>query len=540
MSIESTCSILTSADQNDIVALFKAIEKNPEGIKVDEKSKVVNLLLTQLEKGIWAEQTMTLGLQALKLLGRSIQGSEALFSEKGTLKLLKITGLDDINSFQDTAPTHEGLKCLANCILLDEKTKTYLENNNGVATCGRILQTRSQLSMESQFLICRILFFMTVNRSDIILQLMDYDIAESTEKVLVENVKKIKNNKSIDPCAPINPINVVNETLKLLFNMILGHGRQQQHQQEPTITAPEYFRKCLLPILEIIFLIPPPQPLPLSPPHSHAIHALMQYPCSVIVQIWREYKNEIFQSPDLTAEQGRVFVATKMTELLQNSLMYLIPNDEPDELPPPDRQHYNIDAILSPLILVIRNLAHGDPNLRPLIADNLLPQQSDRMVPVNQGKGLPAYLIRLMTSAMLPQTKDAVCETMFVLCDEDATQFTQKVGYGNAIGYLVNKGIAMEPPQEHQQDNIEENEDSENSIINPITGQYVAAERDQGPALADMTDEEKEREAEKLFVLFERLKKTGIIDVENPIAKAMREGGGESKTGIRELDSDEE
>ena len=72
----------------------------------------------------------------------------------------------------------------------------------------------------------------------------------------------------------------------------------------------------------------------------------------------------------------------------------------------------------------------------------------------------------------------------------------------------------MEPPKDSN---------SGNDNITPITGQYRSAE-DTGPSLADMTDEEKEREAEKLFVLFERLKKTGIVDVENPIAKAMREG----------------
>jgi hypothetical protein len=61
--------------------------------------------------------------------------------------------------------------------------------------------------------------------------------------------------------------------------------------------------------------------------------------------------------------------------------------------------------------------------------------------------------------------------------------------------------------------------------VNPITGQFLD-EENQGPSLADMTDEEKEREAERLFVLFERLKKTGVVDVENPIAKAMRENQG--------------
>lgn len=37
-----------------------------------------------------------------------------------------------------------------------------------------------------------------------------------------------------------------------------------------------------------------------------------------------------------------------------------------------------------------------------------------------------------------------------------------------------------------------------------------------------MTDEEKELEAEKLFVLFDRLEKTGMV--QNPIRKAIQEG----------------
>lgn len=104
---------------------------------------------------------------------------------------MQITGLDDIDSFQDMASAQEGLKCLANCILLDENTKTYLEENHGVAACGQLLQSKD-LSMETQFLICRILFFMTANRSDIVFQLMDYDIAQSTAKVLFKKKKKKK------------------------------------------------------------------------------------------------------------------------------------------------------------------------------------------------------------------------------------------------------------------------------------------------------------------------------------------------------------
>ena len=93
---------------------------------------------------------------------------------------------------------------------------------------------------------------------------------------------------------------------------------------------------------------------------------------------------------------------------------------------------------------------------------------------------------------------------LFIIISELASQFTQEVGYGNAIGFLVNRGIAVEPPHGMAADDP-------NKQINPITGQYVSAEEVNGPSLAEMTDEEKEREAERLFVLFERLKKNGVI-----------------------------
>ncbi len=45
--------------------------------------------------------------------------------------------------------------------------------------------------------------------------------------------------------------------------------------------------------------------------------------------------------------------------------------------------------------------------------------------------------------------------------------------------------------------------------LNPITGQ-IEPEVEESP-FKNMTDEEKEREAERLFVLFEKLNSSGII-----------------------------
>lgn len=56
--------------------------------------------------------------------------------------------------------------------------------------------------------------------------------------------------------------------------------------------------------------------------------------------------------------------------------------------------------------------------------------------------------------------------------------------------------------------------------INPITGTLQAEH-----VPSDMTEEEKEREAEKLFVLFDRLEKSGALPPsQNPIRKAAAEG----------------
>jgi len=86
-----------------------------------------------------------------------------------------------------------------------------------------------------------------------------------------------------------------------------------------------------------------------------------------------------------------------------------------------------------------------------------------------------------------------------------ANKFVNQVGYGNAIGYLVNHQLMGE-----LNNTVDENAPKDKNI-NPITGQ-IEDEKKEDP-FKNMTDEEKEREAEKLFVLFDRLNKTGVIKV---------------------------
>jgi Guanine nucleotide exchange factor synembryn len=94
-----------------------------------------------------------------------------------------------------------------------------------------------------------------------------------------------------------------------------------------------------------------------------------------------------------------------------------------------------------------------------------------------------------------------------------------QVGYGNVAGFLFNKGV-FNPPAQTSSTGADIPTASSGVPINPITG--IA----QTPtSMPDMTDEEKEQEAEKLFVLFDRLEKSGSIQPsQNPIRKAVEQG----------------
>ena len=101
-----------------------------------------------------------------------------------------------------------------------------------------------------------------------------------------------------------------------------------------------------------------------------------------------------------------------------------------------------------------------------------------------------------------------------------ASTLASYVGYGNVAGFLFNKGIMSAPPASGHGPPATT---PDGTPINPITG---VAQKQEDPE-PQMTEEEKEREAEKLFVLFDRLERSGALPpTQNPIRKAIAEGKG--------------
>lgn len=93
------------------------------------------------------------------------------------------------------------------------------------------------------------------------------------------------------------------------------------------------------------------------------------------------------------------------------------------------------------------------------------------------------------------------------------------------MNMLIPPGATAMPEESINGENSENSEASSSSssqrTINPITGAYEQPSLSSEPA---MTDEEKEREAEKLFVLFDRMNRNGAMSVVNPVKEAQAAG----------------
>ncbi|KAH7105747.1 guanine nucleotide exchange factor [Auriculariales sp. MPI-PUGE-AT-0066] len=224
-------------------------------------------------------------------------------------------------------------------------------------------------------------------------------------------------------------------------------------------------------------------------------------------------------TPALSPPEGDVI--KKAFELLEVVTAWYFPDAlDPDDSSIRDRatkEDVQLDHLVSPLIVLLTRLAAGNEPARLRLREWLIPAHLDRTRPLEERPDTLGRCLRLLKSVYFQRVKETVGEFLFTICDSDATVLAGQVGYGNVAGYLFNRGlVAPPPPTSPTRDSpLPEGE------INPITGMRV--DPNEQPGASDMTDEEKEREAERLFVLFDRLERTGM-GVQNPFRKAFEEG----------------
>ncbi|KIR32221.1 hypothetical protein I352_05454 [Cryptococcus deuterogattii MMRL2647] len=251
--------------------------------------------------------------------------------------------------------------------------------------------------------------------------------------------------------------------------------------------------------------------------------------------------------PGSDATSDHIALSSRLLKILDQFFdTYLpYPKRPDDDLP----HGLVLDEMLPPLLLLITNAILGLESVRLWIKETLLPVSLDRSPeagPLESRKGSLGNILRLMTCAGHTQTRNAAGELMWAVCNGDASDLCVEIGYGNAAGILFQKGLAGPPPAKIEE--IEESSPSQTvaqvsksanpqpsaaspvmtvqpattsststftaeALRNPITG--IENANQAADDLNKMTEEEKEREAERLFILFDRLEKNQVISMKS-------------------------
>lgn len=272
----------------------------------------------------------------------------------------------------------------------------------------------------------------------------------------------------------------LSETLKLLFNLT------QFYPHRATALS-----KSIPSILILLSSTQLPSP-PLQQPINYLINSLLNLDLDNQTSEERD-ANPLFPEND----QNR-FV-NRLIAILDNSISQY--------------KEEQLETLVTPLVSLLQKIYVIAPtSVKKHFRASLLPSNDERSQPLGHSDTFASRLLRLSTSPVAPNLRESVSGLMFELSDQNPTSFVRNVGYGFASGFLMSHDIPA-PEFSLKRDSLEAAGDGtedpgetlthvDGQEINPITGQRIDMEPvDTGP---EMTDIEKEREAERLFVLFER------------------------------------
>ncbi len=300
------------------------------------------------------------------------------------------------------------------------------------------------------------------------------------------------------------------EVVKTSFNLtvscspmvstsIFGSSNTMVELDSSDPSAHKYVR-LLKGVIQLMVTIPLGTPA-MSPPHIHAINTLMNIPV-LDTDVW-------FPNQDYS-------ILKILLDVFEESIKTMAPRKSSDE---PDETLYGspIDQVLIPLCLLLKKLTIIPP-ARLIIKKRLLPNNLDRTRFLNEGPHVTAAMIRAMTNVSLTQTRDFLGDVVSA-CFEDNSKmmdltlverFVRYIGYGNAAGYLFQKGFSTPESTKGNGLGQGDREDEFPEGIDTMTGKIQEAKVD---PFEGMTEEEKNRETERLFVLFDRLNKTGVVQL---------------------------
>lgn len=455
-------------------------------------------------------------LRTLKSLGRDPDISKMITADVTNDLINKI-----ILTKLSKRSTTEALTIIANGLVLNN---SLLSTFDPLPVFEFVLHEYSKpgLPLKENYLLGRLLFLFTFNGTDLSNSLLSYciEIIQFKTSIILENVHTLTSVVAINTLIRLSFI----ELMKFIFNLI--------HHYPDKVTEP--LESKVMENLSHIFLSINTSNLLNVDITRYLFHTLM----CVSAESW--FKNPIHQPL-----------------LLKNILGYC------HLVTSPNHTNLHTEETLSPAFTCLQQVSThiwekntGPCELKTIATSALLPTEKDREIGLGNSDSLASYFVKLSTDITLQSCNRIVQEIYWTLFDRNQQALNDVMGFGFAAGFLSSNSflddfgtsptsIFVDTPRTRNNSVVDENGTSamlENlpgsrrgsvasdaslptpgMAINPITGQYLHTENQDERRLQAqqeweaMTEEEKEIESERMFTLFDRLKKNGVIKPSNPV-----------------------
>ncbi|KAG5513489.1 hypothetical protein PMAC_000921 [Pneumocystis sp. 'macacae'] len=444
-------------------------------ISLDEEE--VEALLNCLEKDIKEDFKIRYNsISRLKSLVTDISCAKIIGSKRGFLILFQLA-FSDPTILQKSA---DAARCIFNTMLLYSDSRDIFIENDGIQhimkeyTNFLKLPLINEDSFDFMFIYTRILFLLTTQPGKAMTTLMELGIFQVINQYLEYFETYLKSSNVWRK----QNISTIQEYMKLLFNLVRGETNES-----------------LVNILSLIRL------LNLSLSHSNQ-------------QLTFEIVNCLLNLPIaefLNPENCPEYCIEELLKILDTLLLSIdLGVHSNDQSPSVNLDSATETKILSLITFFRKILKHSTEPIETLLAFHLLPQSKDREHILGRGDTLSSRALRAMT-VPFPLIRESISWLLYELNHSDGN-----IGFGYASGFLVSQGIPFTSP--------DSKDFQATDGINPITGQTLEAERMALSSFPEMTEEEKERDAERLFVMFQRLEKNGVLSVKNPIKDILQSG----------------
>ncbi|XP_008281507.1 synembryn-A-like isoform X1 [Stegastes partitus] len=364
--------------------------------------------------------------------------------------------------------------------------------------CGLIERLSSSVNCSSpssvQFYELRLMFLITALRPELSTQLHQeggVSILTAALESCLDVQWKEQYECVLDPATP--PISLeasqrVTEILKILFNITYS-----THRQEPSEDDAALYRH-LVAILRLCLMRKCTLTDDTDELQGHTVNLLSALPLQCLDVLLM-----VPLGPDSKQCQG------VNMDCVHTLLMFMERRLESGD---------KVKEKLTPILNLLTESCRAHRETRHYIRKHILPPLRDVSHRPEEGSTVKNRLVRLMTH-LDTDVKHCAADLIFVLCKENVRRFVKYTGYGNAAGLLATRGLlgGQGPRTSDAQYSSDSDSDTEEyrqvkDRINPVTGRV---EVEQPDPMEGMTEEEKEEEAKRLIMLFNKLSRDNII-----------------------------